>query len=177
MRLLAVALGLLCASCSSTGVAVDRDPGYDFSAARTYAWTEGVAAASDLHEKRIVQGVDAALAGHGLERTTTGTPDLLVSTEVLTRHEVRSTGSAFGIGVGHGFQNGGVGVGTTVGNELDEVQVGTLVIAIRDGKTEDLVWRAEAEDVVTSDPERTANAIRDAISAAFEEFPRARNDL
>ncbi len=176
MRLLTVALCVLCASCSSTGVAVDRDPAYDFSAPRTYAWIEGVAAASDLHEKRIVQGVDAALAGYGLERATTGTPDLLVSTEVLTRHEVRSTGSAFGIGVGHGSPSGSVGVGTTVGNELDEVQVGDLVIAIRDGKTEELVWRAEAEEVVTGDPERTANAIRDAIDAAFEEFPREKNE-
>ena len=176
MRLLTAALVVLGASCSSSGVAVDRDPSYDFAAPRTYAWTEGVAAASDLHEKRIVEGVDAALAGCGLERATAGTPDLLVSTEVLMRHEVRSTGSAFGIGVGHGFEHGGVGVGTTVGDDLDEVEVGTLVIAIRDGKTEDLVWRAEAEDVVTSDPERTAEEIRDAINAAFEEFPRARTE-
>lgn len=176
MRLLTVALGVLCASCSSSGVAVDRDPAYDFSAPRTYAWIEGLPAASDLHEKRIVQGVDAALAGCGLERATTEAPDLLVSTEVLTRQEVRSSGRAFGIGVGAGSHDGGVGVGTTVGNELDEVLVGDLVIAIRDGKTEEVVWRAEAEDVVTSDPERTADAIREAINAAFEEFPRGENE-
>lgn len=176
MRLLTLALVVLCASCRTSSVAVDRDPDYDFSAPRTYAWTEGGAAASDLHEKRIVQGVDAALAGYGLERATTGVPDLLVSTEVLTRQEVRSTGSAFGIGVGHGFDNGSVGVGTTVGDDLDEVQVGDLVISMRDGKTEELVWRAEAEEVVTSDPERTADAIRDAINTAFEEFPRQKNE-
>jgi hypothetical protein len=176
MRLLTIVVGILCASCSSNGVAVDRDPNYDFSVARTYAWTEGLPAASDLHEKRIVQGVDAALAGCGLERATTGAPDLLVSTEVQTRHEVRSSGSAVGIGIGGGFQNGSVGVGTTVGDDLDEVEVGTLVIALRDGKTEQLVWRAEAEDVVTSDPEDTAEAIREAIHDAFEEFPRARSE-
>jgi hypothetical protein len=173
MRTLILALAALLAACSSIRVGVDRDPDYAFATQRTYAWKEGVPADSALHQKRIEEGVDRALAERGLQRTDSPAPDLWVATEVESHQEVRSTGSSVGVGVGHGFHWGGVGFGTSSGNELYEVKVGSLVVAVLDVPSEELVWRAEAEDVLTTDPERTADRIREAIEAAFDEFPRA----
>ena len=54
------------------------------------------------------------------------------------------------------------------------IAIGTLVIAVLDGPSEKLVWRAQAEGTVTNDAERTAETIREAIEKAFEEFPLAK---
>lgn len=168
-----LALLSLLAACSSTKVGVDRDPTYDFRGKRTYAWKEGIPAESGLNQQRIVSGVDRALGERGLQRIEGGAPDLWVYTEVAMRQETRSTGGSVGVGVGRRTSWGHVGVGTSTGNRIYEVTVGALVIVILDGPTESTVWRARAEDTVTNDAERTAEAIRKAIEKAFEDFPVA----
>jgi len=85
---LAALAGLLYA-CSSTSVGVDRDPDYDFTGKQTYAWKEGVPAENELHQKRIVAGVDGELTRRGLRRVEGEAPDLWVLTEVAGHREVR----------------------------------------------------------------------------------------
>jgi|GEM_PF-2656280 len=163
---------LTLAACSSLDVGVDRDEDYDFSGARTFAWKEGVPAQNELNQKRIESGVEEALARRGIELSDSGAPDLWVATEVGGHREVRSTGESVNVSYRHHRRYGSVGMGTSSGNRIYEVKVGTLVIAILDGETEELVWRAQAEDTVGNDPQKTAETIAAAIEQSFEQFPR-----
>jgi hypothetical protein len=171
MRTLLCLLLPLVAACSSTRVDVDHDPDHDFSGERTYAWKQGVPAVNELQQKRIVAGVDGELGSRGFQLVESGQPDLWVRTQVGGRQETRSTGSDVSFGVGRSVGFGHVGVGTSTGNRIYEVTVGTLVIELLDGGSEQVVWRAQAEDTVSSDAEKTAEAIREAIEDAFEGFP------
>jgi hypothetical protein len=161
----ALLLGLL-AACSSSGVAVDYDSGFDFAGLSTYAWTEGVPAENELNERRIVQAVDGQLAAHGFRRVEEG-PELLVRTEVSSRQEVRSSGGS--VGVGYGGSRGAVGLSS--GNRVYEVTVGTLVIELVDAASQGVVWRAEAQKTVGNDPQDTAKKIEQVTEKAFESFP------
>ena len=170
-RTLCLILTVVLAACSSKNVWVDSDASYSFAGRSTYAWTEGIPAQNDLVQRRIEAGIDTAFAERGYDHITEGTPDLYVSTQVGGRREVRSTGSTTTVGVSSGGRRGGIGMGTTIGNEVYEVAVGTLIIEMSDGETGDVVWRARAEDTLSNDPDRTSEFIAKAIAKAFEEFP------
>lgn len=167
---LPLVFGLL-AGCSSVRVGVDHDESYSFAGKRTYAWAEGVPAESELHEERIAKAVEEALATRGLRLAAGETPDLLVSTAVETHQEVRSTGNSVGLGVGRSTSWGGVGIGTSAGDRVYEEVVGTLTITLADAASGKTVWRANAPDVLTEDPEDTAENIAKAVERAFRDFP------
>jgi hypothetical protein len=171
MRTAIALFSCLLAACSSTSVGVDKDPDYDFRGKRTYAWKEGVPADNELNQKRIVTGVDRALQQHGLVLTEDGAPDLWVQTEVSYHREVRSSGTSVGFGVGGYSGHCAYGIGTSTGNDVYEVEVGTLIITLQDGSSEETVWRAQAEGTVSNDPEETAAKIQEAIDKSFEKFP------
>ena len=173
MRVTSVLLALACAACGSTGpsVSVDHDDHYDFSKAKSYAWKPGVPASNELNERRIVDGVDAALAARGFELIDDGAPDLYVLTEVGRHNELESSGGRVGVSVSKRTSWGSVGVGGSRGNQVREVTVGTLVIAILDAPREELVWRANASDTLSREPEQAAATIQAVIERAFEGFP------
>jgi len=165
-RALGILLAGMLTACSSTRVGVDHDQDFDFTGLATYAWAEGAPAENELNERRIVEGIDAALAGCGFRPVDAG-PELLVRTKVAQRQEVRSSGGS--VGVGYGTGRGGVGMSS--GNRVYEVTVGTLVIEVLDAGSQSVVWRAEAEKTIGGDPEDTAKKIKEVIERAFEEFP------
>jgi len=167
-RTLGVLLTGLLVACSSSGVAVDYDTGFDFTGLSTYAWTEGVPAENELNERRIVEAVDGQLAALSFRQVEAG-PELLVRTQVGRRQEVRSSGGS--VGVGYGGRHGAVGMSS--GNRVYEVTVGTLVIEFVGAASQEVVWRAEAEGTVTSDPKDNAKKINQAVEEAFEGFPPA----
>lgn len=153
-------------------IGVDQDEAYDFAGHATYAWTEGRPAPDDLMQKRIVAGVEEHLAALGLTPAEEGaTPDLWVSTEAFAEDEVKSSGSRVGLSVSKRTSFGSIGLGGSRGNRTRKVTVGTLVIAVLDGESQELVWRAVASDTITDDPEKTAKQIAEAIERAFKKFP------
>jgi hypothetical protein len=171
-----VLLALLVAlvSCSSPRVSADFDPDYDFTGKQTYAWRAGVPAASELNERRIVKSVDEVLAAHGLRPAPGGQPDLWVSTEVSTRQELRSSGGNVSLGMGRSMGAGSLGVGVSSPTQTYEVTVGTLVIELRDGASEQVVWRTVAKDTVKDDAKDAEQTIVAAVQAAFEDYPPKR---
>ena len=165
------------AACSSSPtVRVDYDLEHDFSAHRTYAWRTGTPADSELVQKRIVAGVDAALAARGLEHVETGTADLLVRTEVGAKTRMDTSGGnvRVGVGISRRGRYGSVGVGTSSGDTVRELEIGTLAITLSVGSTGAVVWRADAEEAVNSDAQQTNETIAKAIEKAFRDFPPAR---
>ncbi len=171
MRLALACLLPLVFACSSTKVYIDYDEEFDFTGLTTYSWKPGIPAQNELNERRIVDGVDDALSTHGFQRIDEGQPDLFVATEVSTRQEVRSSGGSAYVGASHRTSWGAVGMYSAPTVDIREVTVGTLVIAVIDASTEELVWRASGTDTVNSDPERTAERIQDVIEKAFHVFP------
>jgi hypothetical protein len=169
--LIRLALLIPFAACSSIQVGVDHDATYDFSGKQTYSWRDGIPSPNELSQKRIVAGVEQALESSGLRKVEQGKPDLWVVSEVTGRQEVRSTGTTTSVGVSRSTSWGRVGVGTSSGNKVYEVTVGTLVLVILDGKTDEVVWRAQAEETVSNDPERTKEVINEIIGKAFANFP------
>lgn len=167
----ALAAGLLAACSGGPSVAVDHDPDFDFAGKRTYAWTEGVPAESELMERRIAAAVDEALRARGFTLMEEGRPDLLVATEVSKRQEVQGSGSSVSWGAYRGTGWGGVGVQSGGDMRIWEVTVGTLAINVVDAASEKLVWRATASDTVTDDPEEAAETVRIAVERAFAGFP------
>jgi len=171
MRALGLFLVLLLSACSSVRVTVDHDSSYAFGPPRTYAWKEdaGKPADSELQQRRIVSGVDAALAARGYQRVEQD-PALLVWTEVEMHRELRSSPTSVGVGFGHPFGWGAFGYGTTY-ERLEEETLGNLVITIADAAAGHTVWRAEGIDVLTEYPRESARAVQDTIDKAFERFP------
>ena len=168
--LLLVAL-LFAPAAFALDVGVDFDEAYNFLGKKSYAWQAGKPAANALNQKRIVAGVDKALAGAGFTKVDSGEPDLFVATETSGEKQIKSSKINVGLGLAKHTKWGSLSLGTSSGNRVREVLVGTLVIAILDGKTQELVWRANATDTVSNDPKKTAAAIERAIGRAFKDFP------
>lgn len=176
LTLVVVSIGvLLAAACSSKSVWVDVDEAYDFRGRRTYAWSEVVPVPNELMQRRIEGWIDEELGARGLTRVEeadgAAAPDLYVTTEFGARQEVRSTGGSATVGVSRRAGRGRVGMGTTMGNQIYEVSIGTLVIALFDSGTDALVWRARADKTLGKDPQANGENARKAIAKAFEEYP------
>lgn len=75
----------------------------------------------------------------------------------------------------YGYGLGRVGVGST-DVRVSEYEVGTLLLDVVDGSTNELVWRASAQARI--DPNRTpqerTKLIRDAVHQMLERFPPKR---
>jgi hypothetical protein len=162
---------LLATPPAAAKVGVDFDETYDFTPLETYAWKPGQPAADELSQKRIVDGVNRELQERGYEPVTEGRPDFYVVTETSGEKQVKSSNRRVGLSVGKSTSFGGVRVGGSRGGGARQVVVGTLVIAILDGESEDLVWRANASETITNDPQKTAAMIEKAIEKAFKKFP------
>jgi len=155
-------------ACAS-GPDVDYDRAYEFAGKSTYAWKAGVPAADDAHQQRIVDNVDKAMRERGFRKSVP--PDLYVVTEVTSHQELEESNVTFGLSVGSGGRHGGVRVGGVASPPPREITVGTLVIAILDGRTGELVWRATADETVTDNAGKTAQIIDRVVAKAFEDFP------
>lgn len=179
MRLLPLLFTLFIAGCSSKNVWVDVDDTYTFRGKRTYAWSEVLPVPNEIMQRRIEGWIDEELAARGLTRIEVDegdasgapAPDLFVTTEFGARREVRSTGGSATVGVSRRAGRGRVGTGTTMGNQIYEVSIGALVIALFDGVDDRLVWRARTENTLGNDPEKNGERARKAIGKAFQEFP------
>jgi hypothetical protein len=164
-------LAVVAPAAAGLKVIVDHDENYDFSKCKTYLWQPGTPAPNELSEERIFEGVDSALLDAGLVPAEGDQADLFVLTEVAGEQKMKSSNVSVGIGVSQRTRYGSVGVGTSTSGRAKQVTVGTLVIALLDGETGKLVWRANATDTVTDNPERTKSIIEKAIQKAFKKFP------
>ena len=138
MRLLPLLFTIFIAGCSSKNVWVDVDDPYTFRGKRAYAWSEVLPVPNEIMQRRIEGWIDEELAARGLTRIEVDegdasgapAPDLFVTTEFGARREVRSTGGSATVGVSRRAGRGRVGMGTTMGNQIYEVSIGALVIAL-----------------------------------------------
>jgi hypothetical protein len=148
-------------------VTVDFDKSADFSTYKTYAWRPGTPAKDPLMQKRIQSAVDAELAAKGLTKTD-GAADLYVVTHASSKNEKQIDVNNLGY-AGYRWHGWG-GWGPTTVN-MYEIPIGTLIVDLLAGKSNELVWRGVATETLSDNPQKVAKLINKVVTKMFKKFP------
>jgi hypothetical protein len=155
-------LWTLLSACSAITVTQDYDPAHDFSSLKTYAWLPDLktkTSLDDLELGRVQSAVDSGLQTRGY-RQVDGDPDFLVSADAVTQRETQVITRRYGYGYWEGY-------------ETYDYNVGTLILDFVDPNTERLVWRGEAQAVLSEDPtpKERSERVNEAVTKMLERFP------
>jgi hypothetical protein len=145
-------------------VSYDYDKTVDFTAFKTYAWTNGGNVQDELNHKRIVSAVNAQLTAKGLRQVEPGAnPDVLVAYHAGTRRELEVSGAGVGA-----YRPGRWGSA-----RVAQVAVGALAVEISDSKSGSVVWRGVATKDLDLDasPEKREKNINKAAEKLFKSYP------
>lgn len=178
------------ASCASMDVNSDWDKLANFEALKTYAWVPGpqpktgnTRIDSALLDSRIRAAVDNALVAKGYQKDTSGAPTFWVSYQASVEEKLSvmavdmpyhsPSGAFVGSGV-RGTSNWSLhGGAQTMTTQYEE---GTLLIDVADPKTQNLMWRGTATDVIdpNASPDKREAKINDAVQQILSQFPPIR---
>jgi hypothetical protein len=165
---------LLCVGLQSWAqdITTDFDTEYDFSQIRAFAWGEEVSApGNELSRKRLEEAIMKQLAARGIELAEQ-TPDVLVSYAAVVDQETKKRAVNLGVGVSRRVsKRSSVRVGASTAGAQKTVEIGTLVIDIRDAGSGDLVWTATSADTLKGDPDKREAQVRSALEKMFSAFP------
>lgn len=150
-------------------VYTDFDHKADFSRLHTYSWI-GVRAGNSIWQDRITSAVDAALSAKGWTKVESG-GDAAVS--AFGRTTERDTLETFYSGFPRwgwraGWWGGGPGLATT--NVIPE-RVGNLTVDIFDGNTHQLIFRGQASDTLSNNPDKNDKKLEHSVEEMFKKFP------
>jgi len=148
-------------------VTVDFDPAAQFGKFKTYSWTTGTPSPNPLGEDRIHAAVEQALGAEGFTKAT-GTPDIMISTHVLTKEEKEVISTGYGYGPGYYRWGGGMGTSTA---SVQTYVKGTLVLDFYDTSTKKLAWRGVASDTVSDNPEKNSKKVTNALTKMMKQYP------
>ena len=117
-------------------VRTDHDRKANFAQYKTFMWIKEPKTTDPLMRQRVIEDVNAALAGRGLQLVTSNA-DLCIAAHAATKEE-RSL-ATFYSGFGGGWRwGGGFGSATTTVNTYE---IGTLVVDIFDARSKEAIWR------------------------------------
>ncbi len=145
---------------------------------QTYRWLQPAQGQTrvdnELIDSRIESAVNATLQGKGLRLVTSGDADFGVGFQAARdeRTEYRTTSNYYGYRTGRRGGVGGGGMSTSSTSE-ERIPMGSLVIAIVDGATNELVWQGTGQADLETDvsaEERTRN-INETVGKVLEGFP------
>jgi len=175
-----LAAALLLAACGGISVNTDWDPSANFGAFQTFSWlpdTESAGsgqAADQLTDRRIRAAIEADLTGKGFRNVDTG-GDFKVGYQVSTSDQVSYTTMSSGWSSGGYRWRGGWGMGTGVSTTTQSTTTtGTLLIAIFQEQSKDLVWQGTGEKTLSGSaqsPEGRSSKIDEAVTKVMEDFP------
>lgn len=169
-RLAALAItALMLTGCASMNVSSYVERGIDFTRYHTYNWAADPQATGDprldnnpfFHE-RVQAGVEKQLATRGFEKTTSGTPELLVHYHASINQRLDVSGA------------------DRKYSYCDDCKpyvydAGTLLLDFVDARTNKLVWRGWAErsmDGVIDNQEWMEEEIDEVVTRILERLPR-----
>ena len=174
----AAALTLVVCACGGIQVNTDYNPATDFTRYRTFAWAEGSGGGddhrvnNDLVDQRFRRAIESELVSRGMEKTTSGQPDVFVGYQMALddRVDYQTINTYYGSGWGYRGVYGGVGATQTTARQYT---VGTLVIDVYDALLRELVWRGAGEGKVSQarNPEESQEQINQAVTRILVEFP------
>jgi hypothetical protein len=141
-------------------VSVDYDKQAQFSRCETYAWEKGQPAQNPLADKRIVEAIDAQLAGRGWKKVQAN-PGCYVIYQASVKEQ--KSLQVWG--------HGGRFIGGMGSVDVKTVVNGMLVVDIGDASTQQLIWRAVAKDTVSDKPEQNQKKLGQCMEKMFKDFP------
>lgn len=166
--------------CSGIRVSQDYEPSTDFSALQSYGWksqtqkkTGDPRIDNPLRDTRIRTAIERILGNKGFVPSGDDLPTFLVRYQTILRRKIESSGStgSVGFGIGSYGRHGGIAVGT--GNEIREVEEGSLIIDFLDPASNTLLWRGTGNQRYReyTVPEKAARDINVLVEKIFEQFP------
>ena len=173
---LALGAALLMAACGGgISTTTDWDPGFDFMAGTTYDWMDSEGQVDNITSSRIRSAADAAMAERGFTHSTDD-PALVMSYQVTTdqRSSFNTVSTGWGGGSRWGSGWGGMSMGMSTARTTENVWTeGTLVLAIFDVPTKDMVWHGSATTDLdgSRSPEQRQELMDDAVDKMMRDFP------
>lgn len=171
--LVAICAMAMLTGCSSMNVFTDYGEGVDFSEFETFHYRDSdtnLSGSSPLAHQRIVAALEREMAASGLKQVDSD-PDLFVSYYASSTQQVQFRTTYTGV---NSWGRRGRGWGTSMSGSTTTASTfeqGTLVVDVWDARNNQLVWRGEITDTLSSNPDRNTDLINNGIAKAFEDFP------
>lgn len=154
-----------------------HDKTIDFSGYRTYRFSTTNGARNPFVNEMILAALERELSARGLTKVDANA-DLRVSYMAATGYNLQVGEVKFGYNVVSPAYEGLVPTGTTA---TYDVVTGTLLIDLFDNKTDRVVFRGTARDVLqqapsadpAADAKRVAKTVNNAITKIFKKYPKA----
>ena len=168
---------ILAASCSTVKVSSDFDKSGDFSAYKTYKFTNEalkLPSVNDINRNRILTAIETEMTAKGFTKTDEN-PDVLIDLQLKGEEKTQaySTTSGSAIGYGRGYRYGwGSGFSTTSINYETYVD-GTLFVDMIDVNKNQLVWQGRGTKTLDPDAnqQKREQTINDAVKQIFTKYP------
>jgi hypothetical protein len=181
MIVLAMCVG---AGCSGIEISQDYDPATDFQSLQTVAWASATQPETGderidnpFRDTRIRAAIQRQLEQKGLTFDPGQTPDIRVRYHYTIRQRLDSAGTrgSIGFGVGSYGSRGGIAIGTGTGNNLREVDEGTLVIDLVSAASDTLLWRGSGTHRFEEydNPDKATEKIDALVDTIMGQFPPA----
>ena len=154
---------MLTAPVFANSVVVDYDHSENFTQVKTYSWSK-VSTANSLWDKRVEDSIDRELTAKGWTKVPSGGDVQLVAVEKTSVHQELDT---YYDGFG-GRRFGRMGESTT---SVDSYKVGTLVVSMLDGRSNQLVWRASTSSDLSGNPSKDTKNLNKDVDKMFKQFP------
>jgi hypothetical protein len=165
--LLAAALALSAAACSTLSTKVDFDPVADFSRYKSYSWKDTGEIRDPVWSRRVEDVLEDTVAPKGLKQVKDG-GDLwmAVHARFSVDYRVEYWNSGWGYGWGWG----------PAPATVSAIPVGTIVVDLVDAKRGMCVWRGVANDTLRPDrePEEREKTLRKVMAELFATYPPAK---
>ena len=165
---MATALLLTAAQAYAQDVKTDYDRGFDLRSLKTFNFLPQERSADDplkaipFVEQRIQDGLTAALAKHGIQKSDK--PDFVIALYAKLEQQSQWNVSGYG-GWGAGWRYGGMG---TI--DQQSYTVGTVVVDFISSTTKNAVWHGSATRTV--DLEKSEKNIRKGTEKVINEFSK-----
>ena len=140
-------------------VDVEFDPRIHFPYLKTFNWKPGTHATRPEVHKMIIAEVEKQLISKGLTKNDKN-PDVIVVYHGSTENQVKADEAGYSVGE-WGDQK----------KKHEPVKVGTLVVDLVGSAKNTLVWRATAQDTVSTDLAKMQTTITKAVAKMFANFP------
>jgi hypothetical protein len=166
----ALLLLFLVTSCSSVRVASDFDKNVDFTKYKTYAFYKtGIdkVEISDLDKKRILRSIDEVMSSKGFVKSES--PDLLIN--IFTKEREQVSVNQFNAGWGYGWGWGWNPYFWGGNTYISRYNEGTLYIDIIDAYKKEMIWQGEGEGVLTKNPNKKEELIKEFVSKILAQYP------
>jgi hypothetical protein len=176
-----IALAILVSmGCAGIQTSQDYDPATDFQSIKTFGWvsptqpkTGDERIDNPFRDTRIRAAIQRRLEEKGVVFKPDQTADVLVRYQYALRQRIDSSGTSGGIGFGIGSHGGGGGIAIGTGNDLREVDEGTLVIDLVSPGSDALLWRGSGTQRFQEydDPNKASQDINTLVETILNQFP------